>query len=50
VWVEAGETREEAIVRAGYDPSHSDRIMTIRWMTPEEGTLAACSTAAPLTS
>jgi hypothetical protein len=41
VWVEAGETREEAIVRAGYDLSQADRIKTIRWMTPEEGKLAA---------
>jgi hypothetical protein len=40
VWVEAGETREEAIVRAGYDLSQADRIKTIRWMTRAESASA----------
>ena len=36
IWVEDGETKEEAITKAGYDPSMADRIHTVRWMSPEE--------------
>jgi hypothetical protein len=40
IWVDAGETRDEAIAKAGYDPSQADRITTIRWMTSAEAASA----------
>jgi hypothetical protein len=40
IWLEAGETREEAIERAGYDLSQADRITTIRWRDERETGIA----------
>ena len=37
LWLNAGETREEACVRAGYDPSQAGRINFVRWLDPELG-------------
>ena len=41
VWINTGETREQACLRAGYDPSQASRIKFCRWMTPEEAAAAA---------
>ena len=40
IWLDDGETREQACIRLGYDPSQVDRIHFIRWLTPEEGKTA----------
>src|SRR5207344_669832 len=41
VWINDGETREDAIVRAGYSLDQAHRIKTIRWLTSEEAAAAA---------
>jgi hypothetical protein len=37
LWPNAGETREQACIRCGYDPSQLDRIRFVRWLDPALG-------------
>ena len=36
LWLNAGETREQVCIRAGYDVSMVDRIRFVRWLTEDE--------------
>jgi hypothetical protein len=37
VWVDVGETQEQACVRCGHDPALAPMIMFIRWLDPQLG-------------
>jgi hypothetical protein len=37
VFLEQGETKLDACVRAGYDPAYIDQVMSVRWLDPEKG-------------
>jgi hypothetical protein len=41
LWLNAGETQEQACIRCGYDPSQASRIRFCRWLTPEENAVAS---------
>jgi hypothetical protein len=43
LWLNDGETREEAAARAGYDPADAARLRFVRWLTPDEIAAAAPS-------
>ena len=38
IWMHAGESREEACARCGYDPAMVNRLRFVRWLTEEEAT------------
>lgn len=36
VWLDAGETQEEALARLGRSPRYAESVVFIRWMTESE--------------
>jgi hypothetical protein len=40
LWIDQGQSKAEACIRSGYDPSQLDRIRFVRWLDPALGEAA----------